>query len=134
MPVTRQKEGDLGIRSRPFSPSFIKYTGNTVKNKECIWFFQDHLIPSRPLHLVYFCVYFHHFWRHFKHPQAKQVQTRPNSNSHIPLCLLCLLCTHMSKLDRVLKTHSNRDNSGNNIGRQVQFTSEVTPIGAPYCV
>ena len=62
-------------------------------------------------------------------PKPNKSKTRPNSNSHIPLCLLCLLCTRMSKLDRVLKTHSNRDNSGNNIGRQVQFTPEVTPIG-----
>ena len=32
-------------------------------------------------------------------------------------------------IQQVFNKHTNHDNSGNNIGRQVQFTSEVTPIG-----
>ena len=122
------KRGDLGIRSRPFPPVLLNIQA-IRSNKERIWFVQDHLIPFKTIAFGVLLCIFSPFWRHFKCPQAKQVQTRPNSNFHIPLCLLCLLCTRMSKLDRVLKTHSNRDNSSNNIGRQVQFTSEVTPIG-----
>ena len=34
----------------------------------------------------------------------------------------------MSKFDRMLKTHSNRDNSNNNSGRLFKFTPEVTLI------
>ena len=35
----------------------------------------------------------------------------------------------MSKFDRVLKTHSNQDNSNDKIARLFKFTPEVTPIG-----
>ena len=35
----------------------------------------------------------------------------------------------MSKFDRVLKTHSNRNNSKDNSGRLFKFPPEVTPIG-----
>ena len=69
------------------------------------------------------------FWLQIHPNQAKQVQTYPNSNFQISLCLLCLLCTHVSKFGRVLKTHSHCDNSHNRVGRQLQFTSEVTLIG-----
>ena len=81
---------------------------------------------SRPLH---FSVYFQHFGSKFNQTKPKQVQTHSNSNFQIPLCLLCLLCTHVSKFGRVLKTHSNHDNSNNKIGRQFKFISEVTLIG-----
>ena len=80
---------------------------------------------SRPLH---FSIYFQHFGSKFNQTKPKQVQTHSNSNFQIPLCLLCLLCTRVSKFGRVLKTHSNCDNSNNKIGRQFKFTSEVTLI------
>ena len=61
---------------------------------------------------------------------------KPNKSKHVQIqifkfhcAILCLLCTRMSKFDRVLKTHSNRDNSNNNSGRLFKFTSEVTLIG-----
>ena len=100
-----------------------------VKVRDVYGSFKTIRFLSRPLHLVYFCVYFQHFWCHFKCTQAKQVQTHPNSNFQIPLCILCLLCTCMSKFDRVLKTHSNHNNSNNNSGRLFKFTSEVTLVG-----
>ena len=40
------------------------------------------------------------------------------------------MCTHVSKFGKVLKTHTIRNNSHNKAGRQLQFTSEVTLIGA----
>ena len=82
-------------------------------------FFQDHCI---------FCI-ISTFWLQIHPNLAKQVQTHPNSKFQISLCLLCLLCIHVSKFGRVLKTHSNCDNSHNNIARQLQFTSDVILIG-----
>ena len=82
---------------------------------------------------MHFSVYFQHFGSKFNQTKPKQVQTHSNSNFQIPLCLLCLLCTHVSKFDRLLKTHSNHDNSNNKIGRQFKFTSKVTLIGPTLC-
>ena len=84
--------------------------------------FQDHCILCILVHI------FNIFGAISVYPSQTH-PNMPNSNFQIPLCQLCLLCTHMSKFDRVLKTHSNRDNSNNNIGRLFKFTSEVTLIG-----
>ena len=109
--------------------SFINYTSNMVKVRDVYGSFKTIWFLSRPLHCcVFWCINLT-FLAPFLCTQAKQVQTCQNSNFQIPLCQLCLLCTHMSKSDRVLKTHSNRDNSNNKIGRQFKFTSEVTPTG-----
>ena len=59
-------------------------------------------------------------------------QTSPNtpkikfSNSIVSFVSIVHPC---EQIDRVLKTHSNCDNSNNTIGRQLKFTSEVTLIG-----
>ena len=85
---------------------------------------------------------------HTNKPKHAQIQ-----NFEFPLCPLCPLSTHASTSGKVLNKHTecllstractsgkvfnkhtNRDNSGNNIGRQVQFTSEVTPIGPILCL
>ena len=114
---------------KTITPIFINYTSNMVKVRDIYGSFKTIWFLSRPLHFcVFWCINLT-FWLHFHATQAKQVQTHSNSNFQIPLCLLCLLCTCVSKFDRVLKTHSNHDNSNNKIARQFKFTSEVTLIG-----
>ena len=58
---------------------------------------------------------------------------KPNKSKHTQIQIFkfhCVYCApRMSKSDRVLKTHSNCDNSNNNSGRLFKFTSEVTLIG-----
>ena len=100
-----------------------------VKVRDIYGSFKTIRFLSRPLHFrVFWCIN-PTFLVPFPCTQAKHIQTCQNSNFQIPLCILCLLCTRMSKSDRVLKTHSNRDNSNNNIGRLFKFTPEVTLIG-----
>ena len=116
---------------KTISPSFINYTGNTVKIRDTYGSFKTIGFLSRPLHFcVFWCINPTFFGAIFAYPS----QTSPNMPKFkfplhsIPLCQLCLLCTRMSKFGRVLKTHSNRDNSNNKIGRQFKFTPEVALI------
>ena len=107
---------------KTITPIFINYTGNMVKARDIYGSFKIIRFLSRPLlFCVFWCINLT-FLVPFPRTQAKQVQTCQNSKFQIPLCQLCLLCTRVSKSDRVLKTHSNHDNSNNKIGRQFKFT------------
>ena len=96
---TWQKGEDLGILSRPLLLFLLNI--QAIRSKwGCIWFFQDH-----PDSFQDHCIFLYNF--NFLDPNSsKPSQTCPNSNFQISLCLLCPLCTRVSKLGRMLKTHS----------------------------